>query len=83
MKNPAGMEVIIASDLQLVVVKNHPLVVGMIIGYSDSVVRSKLIAERLIKSASASIDIAQFDSNVLTKLLKRQWPLDIYKPKTE
>ncbi|MHA1947857.1 MAG: ADP-ribosylation factor family protein [Candidatus Hodarchaeales archaeon] len=83
MKNPAGMEVIIASDLQLVVVKNHPLVVGMIIGYSDSVVRSKLIAERLIKSAGASIDIGEFDSNVLTKLLKRQWPLDIYKPKID
>ncbi len=81
-KNSAGMEVLVASDLQLVVVKNHPLVVGMIIGYSDSVVRSKLIAERLMKSASASIDIGEFNKTVLAKLLKRQWPLDIYKPKT-
>ncbi len=81
MKEPAGMEVIIASDLQLVVVKNHPLVVGLIIGYSDSVVRSKLIAERLMNTASSSIEIGEFSSQVLTKLLKRQWPLDIHKPK--
>jgi hypothetical protein len=77
------MEVLIASDLQLVIVKNHPLVVGMIIGYSDSVVRSKLIAERIIKSASSSIEIDEFSSSVLTKMLKRQWPLDIYKPKSD
>ena len=82
-KEPAGMEVLIASDLQLVIVKNHPLVVGMIIGYSDSVVRSKLIAERIIKSASSSIEIDEFSSSVLTKMLKRQWPLDIYKPKSD
>jgi small GTP-binding protein len=82
-KDPVGMEVITASDLQLVVVKAFPLVVGMIIGYSDSVVRSKLIAERLIKTASQSIEIDQFDANILTKLLKKQWPLDIYKPKNE
>lgn len=82
-KNPVGMEVITASDLQLVVVKTHPLVVGMIIGYSDSVVRSKLIAERLMKTASSSIEIDQFGSQVLTKLIKKQWPLDIYKPKQE
>ena len=82
-KNPAGMEVLVASDLQLVVVKNHPLVVGMIIGYSDSVVRSKLIAERVMSTASASIDIGEFNKDVLTKLLKRQWPLDIYKPKND
>ncbi|MFX0014176.1 MAG: ADP-ribosylation factor family protein [Promethearchaeota archaeon] len=78
--NPAGMEVITASDLQLVIVKNHPLVIGLIIGYSDSVVRAKLIAERLMKTASASIEIEQFDSRVLLKLMKKQWPLDIYKP---
>ncbi len=83
LKEPAGMEVIIASDLQLVVVKNHPLVVGLIIGYSDSVVRSKLIAERLMNTASASIEIGEFSSQVLTKLIKRQWPLDIYKPKSQ
>ncbi|MHA1976951.1 MAG: ADP-ribosylation factor family protein [Candidatus Hodarchaeales archaeon] len=83
MKEPAGMEVIIASDLQLVVVKNHPLVVGLIIGYSDSVVRSKLIADRLMNTASSSIEIGEFSSHVLTKLLKRQWPLDIYKPKSQ
>ncbi len=83
MKEPAGMEVIIASDLQLVVVKNHPLVVGLIIGYSDSVVRSKLIADRLMNTASSSIEIGEFSSPVLTKLLKRQWPLDIYKPKAQ
>jgi GTPase SAR1 family protein len=83
MKESAGMEVIIASDLQLVVVKNHPLVVGLIIGYSDSVVRSKLIAERLMNTASSSIEIGEFSSQVLTKLLKRQWPLDIYKPKPQ
>lgn len=82
-KNPAGMEVLVASDLQLVVVKNHPLVVGLIIGYSDSVVRSKLIAERVMNTASASIDIGEFNKDVLTKLLKRQWPLDIYKPKSD
>ncbi len=79
-KNPTGMEVITASDLQLVIVKNHPLVIGLIIGYSDSVVRSKLIAERLMKTASASIEIDQFDSRVLLKLMEKQWPLDIYKP---
>ncbi len=83
LRESAGMEVLIASDLQLVIVKNHPLVVGMIIGYSDSVVRSKLIAERVIKSASASIEIGEFSSHVLTKMLKRQWPLDIYKPKSD
>jgi small GTP-binding protein len=82
-KESAGMEVLVASDLQLAVVKNHPLVVGMIIGYSDSVVRSKLIAERIMSTASASIDIGEFNKEVLTKLLKRQWPLDIYKPKTD
>jgi small GTP-binding protein len=83
MKESAGMEVIIASDLQLVVVKNHPLVVGLIIGYSDSVVRSKLIADRLMNTASSSIEIGEFSSHVLTKLLKRQWPLDIHKPKPQ
>jgi small GTP-binding protein len=82
-KNPTGMEVITASDLQLSIVKNHPLVIGLIIGYSDSVVRAKLIAERLIKTASASIEIDQFDSRVLLKLMKKQWPLDIYKPKLQ
>ncbi|MFX0209485.1 MAG: ADP-ribosylation factor-like protein, partial [Candidatus Hodarchaeota archaeon] len=82
-KNPTGMEVITASDLQLTIVKNHPLVIGLIIGYSDSVVRAKLIAERLIKTASASIEIDQFDSRVLLKLMKKQWPLDIYKPKVQ
>ena len=80
-KNPTGMEVITASDLQLIIVKNHPLVVGLIIGYSDSVVRAKLIAERLMKTASASIEIDQFDSRVLLKLMQKQWPLDIYKEK--
>ncbi|MHA1974697.1 MAG: ADP-ribosylation factor family protein [Candidatus Hodarchaeales archaeon] len=80
-KNPVGMEVITASDLQLIVVKTHPLVVGMIIGYSDSVVRAKLIAERLMKTASSSIEIGQFDSRVLAKLIRKQWPLDIYKNK--
>ncbi|UCE13726.1 MAG: GTP-binding protein [Candidatus Heimdallarchaeota archaeon] len=78
-KNPIGMEVITASDLQLVVVKNHPLVTGLIIGYSDSVVRAKLIAERLMKSATPSIEIGQFDSRILLKMMERQWPLDIYK----
>ncbi len=83
-KNSTGMEVITASDLQLVVVKNHPLVIGLIIGYSDSVVRAKLIAERLMKTASASIEIGRFDSHVLLKLFKKQWPLDIYKiPKNQ
>jgi small GTP-binding protein len=81
-RNPAGMEVLIASDLQLVVVKNHPLVVGMIIGYSDSVVRSKLIAERVMKTAGSSLEIGEFNSRVLEKMVKRQWPLDIYKPKS-
>ncbi|MHA1215479.1 MAG: ADP-ribosylation factor family protein [Candidatus Hodarchaeales archaeon] len=80
-KNPVGMEVITASDLQLIVVKTHPLVVGLIIGYSDSVVRAKLIAERLMKTASSSIEIGQFDSQILAKLIKKQWPLDIYKKK--
>jgi len=80
-KNPVGMEVITASDLQLIVVKTHPLVVGLIIGYSDSVVRAKLIAERLMKTASSSIEICQFDSQILAKLIKKQWPLDIYKKK--
>ncbi len=80
-KNSSGMEVITASDLQLAVIKNHPLVVGLIIGYSDSVVRAKLIAERLIKTASSSIEIGQFDSRIMTKLLEKQWPLDIYKSK--
>lgn len=80
-KNSSGMEVITASDLQLAVIKNHPLVVGLIIGYSDSVVRAKLIAERLIKTASSSIEIGQFDSSILTKLLEKQWPLDIYRQK--
>lgn len=80
-KNSSGMEVITASDLQLAVVKNHPLVVGLIIGYSDSVVRAKLIAERLIKTASSSIELGQFDSRIMSKLLEKQWPLDIYKPK--
>ncbi len=78
-KNNTGMEVLTASDLQLVVVKNHPLVVGLIVGYSDSVVRAKLIAERLMKTASNSIEINQFSSKVLTKLLEKQWPLDIYR----
>lgn len=82
-KNSTGMEVITASDLQLTIVKNHPLVIGLIIGYSDSVVRAKLIAERLMKTASASIEIDQFDSRVLLKLMKKQWPLDIYKPKVQ
>lgn len=82
-KNLTGMEVITASDLQLTIVKNHPLVIGLIIGYSDSVVRAKLIAERLLKTASASIEIDQFDSRVLLKLMKKQWPLDIYKPKIQ
>lgn len=82
-KNSTGMEVITASDLQLVVVKNHPLVIGLIIGYSDSVVRAKLISERLMKTASASIEIGQFDSHVLLKLFKKQWPLDIYKIKKD
>lgn len=79
MKNPTGMEVLTASDLQLVVVKNHPLVVGLIVGYSDSVVRAKLIAERLMKTASNSIEIEQFSSKVLARLLEKQWPLDIYR----
>ncbi|MHA2226029.1 MAG: ADP-ribosylation factor family protein [Candidatus Hodarchaeales archaeon] len=83
LKNATGMEVITASDLQLVVVKNFPLVVGLIIGYSDSVVRAKLVAERIMKTATASIDIDQFDSQVLLKLMKKQWPLDIYKPINE
>ncbi|MFX0085354.1 MAG: ADP-ribosylation factor family protein [Candidatus Hodarchaeota archaeon] len=81
-KNSSGMEVITASDLQLAVIKNHPLVVGLIIGYSDSVVRAKLIAERLMKTASSSIEIGQYDSRIMTKLLEKQWPLDIYKPKS-
>ncbi len=80
-KNSSGMEVITASDLQLAVIKNHPLVVGLIIGYSDSVVRAKLIAERLMKTASSSIEIGQYDSRIMTKLLEKQWPLDIYRPK--
>jgi small GTP-binding protein len=80
-QNSSGMEVITASDLQLAVVKNHPLVVGLIIGYSDSVVRAKLIAERLMKTASSSIEIGQYDSRIMTKLLEKQWPLDIYRPK--
>ena len=80
-KNSSGMEVITASDLQLAVIKNHPLGVGLIIGYSVSVVRAKLIAERLMKTAYSSIEIGQFDSRILTKLLEKQWPLDIYKPK--
>jgi small GTP-binding protein len=82
-KDSAGMEVITASDLQLVVVKNHPLVAGLIIGYSDSVVRAKLIAERIMKTASNPIEIGQFSSRVLMRLLERQWPLDIYRLKTE
>ncbi|MHA2202803.1 MAG: ADP-ribosylation factor-like protein [Candidatus Hodarchaeales archaeon] len=82
-KNPTGMEVITASDLQLTIIKIHPLVIGLIIGYSDSVVRAKLIAERLIKTASASIEIDQFDSRILLKLMKKQWPLDIYYPKLQ
>jgi hypothetical protein len=36
-----------------------------------------------MSTASASIDIGEFNKEVLTKLLKRQWPLDIYKPKTD
>ncbi|MHA2073913.1 MAG: ADP-ribosylation factor family protein [Candidatus Hodarchaeales archaeon] len=80
-KNSAGMEILTASDLQLAVIKNHPLVVGLIIGYSDSTVRAKLIAERLMKTASSSIEIGQFDSRIMTNLLEKQWPLDIYKPK--
>ncbi|MFX0184691.1 MAG: ADP-ribosylation factor-like protein [Candidatus Hodarchaeota archaeon] len=82
-KDSVGMEVITASDLQLVVVKNHPLVAGLIIGYSDSVVRAKLIAERIMKTASNPIEIGQFSSRVLMRLLEKQWPLDIYHPKTE
>ena len=80
-KYSSGMEVITASDLQLTVIKNHPLVVGLIIGYSDSVVRAKLIAERIMKTASSSIEIGQFDSRIMTKLLEKQWPLDIYRQK--
>ncbi len=80
-QNSTGMEVITASDLQLTVIKNHPLVVGLIIGYSDSVVRAKLIAERIMKTASSSIEIGQFDSRIMTKLLEKQWPLDIYRQK--
>jgi small GTP-binding protein len=80
-RDPTGMEVITAADLQLAVVKNHPLVVGLIIGYSDSIVRAKLIAERLMKTATSPIELGQFSSNILTKLLEKQWPLDIYRKK--
>ncbi|MFX0172171.1 MAG: ADP-ribosylation factor-like protein [Candidatus Hodarchaeota archaeon] len=82
-KYSIGMEVITASDLQLVVVKDHPLVTGLIIGYSDSVVRAKLIAERIMKTASNPIEIGQFSSRVLMRLIEKQWPLDIYRPKNE
>jgi len=78
-KESTGMEVLTASDLQLVVVKNHPLVIGLIIGYSDSVVRAKLIAERLMKTSTSPIEMDQFDSRILLKLMQKQWPLDIYK----
>jgi small GTP-binding protein len=82
-RDPAGMEVITASDLQLVVVKNHPLVVGLFIGYSDSVVRAKLVAERIMKTATHPIEIGQFSSNTLMRLFEKQWPLDIYRPQKE
>jgi hypothetical protein len=78
-KDSAGMEVITASDLQLVVVKNHPLVVGLIICYSDSVVRAKLVAERIMKTVASPIEIGQFSSNTLARLFEKQWPLDIYR----
>lgn len=78
-KNPVGMEVVTASDLQLVIVKNYPLVIGLIMGYSDSVVRAKLISERVMKSASQPIEIDQFSSAVLRRMFEKQWPLDLYK----
>ncbi|MFW9854096.1 MAG: ADP-ribosylation factor family protein [Candidatus Thorarchaeota archaeon] len=81
-ENPAGMEVVTASDLQLVIVKSYPLVVGLIIGYSDSVVRAKLISERIMKSAAQPIEIEQFSSDILRRMFEKQWPLDLYKKRS-
>ncbi|MFX0208099.1 MAG: ADP-ribosylation factor-like protein [Candidatus Hodarchaeota archaeon] len=78
--HPTGMDVTFSEELHMVTVKRAPFVCSLIEDLDDSVSRSRLICERIIKPMQGRDAGNIYTSDQLKAFLRRTYPLDIYKP---